>query len=169
MIRFLTYLLSISLLSAYTVDAQPVKTMVIATVTASATVVGNVDIIVMKDMEFEISSLSPKEIVVNPQSDPRSGEIKIAGNPNSFVRVTNERVSILRHETGQSQLYFTYNLSGNPSEVQSESILLTQNNQVRLSDRGTYYLWVGGQLSGLENIIPGDYSMELTIEVEYIL
>jgi len=40
-------------------------------------------------------------------------------------------------------LYFTYNLSGSTSEVQRGSVLFTQNNEVRLSDRGVYYLWWG--------------------------
>jgi len=170
MIKFFKYLFAISMLVACISDAQSLKpNQAVATITASATVEGNVDVIVMKDLEFEITSLSPTELIVDPQKNPFSGEIKIVGNPNSLVRVTNERESILRHENGQLQLYFRYILSGNTSEVQRESVLLTQNNEVRLSDRGAYYLWVGGQLSGLENIIPGNYGMELTIEVEYIL
>ena len=170
MTRYLTYLITIGVLVGFTADAQQLKTnLVVATITASAVVVGNVDVIVVKDLEFEIASLSQTELIVNPQSNPHSGEIKIVGNPNSLVRVTNERQSILRHESGQSQLYFTYNLSGGASVVQSQSTLITQNNQIRLSDEGVYYLWVGGQLSGLENIIPGGYTMDLAIEVEYIL
>jgi hypothetical protein len=42
------------------------------------------------------------------------------------------------------------------------------NNQIRLSDKGVYYLWVGGRLSGVENIMPGNYDMELTLDLEYI-
>jgi hypothetical protein len=140
----------------------------VATITASATVVGNVDLIIMKNMDFELSSLSPTDLILNPQSDSRAGHMKIVGSPNSIVRVTFERQSILRHEAGGSQLYFAYNLSGGSDVIQSQSTLLTQNNQISLSDAGVYYLWVGGTLSGIENLQPGSYYMELTIELEYI-
>jgi hypothetical protein len=123
----------------------------------------------MKDLEFEVSSLTPTDLIVDPQKDSHSGQIKIVGYPKSLVRVTNEKQSILQHESGQSQLYFTYNLSGSTDNVQRKSILLTQNNEIKLSDGGVYYLWVGGQLSDLENIMPGNYTMELKIDVEYIL
>jgi len=170
MIKLFNYILVVSVLAGSIAHAQsPGTNRGVATITASATVLGNVDLVVMKDLEFEIASLSATELIVNPQGNPNSGEIKIVGNPNSLVRVTFERESILRHESSQSQLYFTYNLSGGLSAVQSQSILLTQNNQVRLNDQGVYYLWVGGRLSGIENIVPGNYQMDLAIELEYIL
>lgn len=166
--RYLTYLLTISLLIGYIAYAQE-KNQVVAKITASANVVGNVDLVVLKDLEFEVGSLSTTNIIVDPQSDSHSGQIKIIGSPNSLVRITNEKQSILQHESGLSQLYFTYNVSGNIDNVQQKSVLLTKNNEVRLSDGGLYYLWVGGWISGLENIIPGNYTMELKIDVEYIL
>ena len=169
MIRCLTYLITISVLVGCTADAQQPNAKAVATITATAVVVGSVDLIVMKDMEFEIASLSATELTVDPQSNPQSGEIKLVGTPNSLVRVTLERQSILHHEGGVSQLFFTYNLSGSSSAVQSQTILLTQNNQIRLSDKGVYYLWVGGRLSGIENIVPGNYNMDLTLDVEYVL
>ncbi len=168
MIRHVTYLLAMSMLIGYIADAQT-KTQFVATITATANVVGNVDLIVMKDLEFEVGSTSATELTVDPQKDTHSGQIKLVGSPKSLVRVTNERQSILQHESGQSQLFFTYNISGSTDNVQGKSILLTQNNEVKLSEGGVYYLWVGGQLSGLENIIPGNYTMELKIDVEYIL
>ena len=179
---FYRYIFAANVLIASTLLAQPVPPparpvpvnpqvksgQAIATITASATVVGNVDLIIMKDMDFELSSLTPADLAVNPQNDLRAGQMKIIGSPNSLVRVTYERQSILRHEAGGSQLYFAYNLSGGPDLIQRESILLSQNNQIQLSDQGVYYLWVGGRLSGIENIVPGNYYMELSIELEYI-
>ena len=90
MIRYLTHVLAMSMLIGYITGAQT-KTQVVATITTTANVVGNVDLIVMKDLEFEIGSLSATELNVDPQSDAHSGEIKIVGNPNSLVRVTNEK------------------------------------------------------------------------------
>jgi hypothetical protein len=168
MIKYLTYVLAISLLIGYIADAQT-TTQVVTKITASANVVGNVDLIVMKDLEFEVGNLSPTDLIVDPQRDPHSGQIKIVGYPNSLVRVTHAKQAILQHENGKSQLFFTYNVSGCTDNVQQKSILLMQKNEVKLNDGGMYYLWVGGQLSGLENIIPGNYTMELTIDVEYIL
>jgi hypothetical protein len=168
MMRYLTYVLAMSMLIGYIADAQK-ATQITTKITATANVIGNVDLIVMKDLEFDVSSLTPTELIVDPQSDLHSGQIKIVGYPNSLVRITNENQSILQHENGQSQLYFIYNVSGSTDNVQRKSILLRQNNQVKLSDGGLYYLWVGGQVSGLENIIPGNYTMELKIDVEYIL
>jgi hypothetical protein len=168
MIKYLTYVLALSLLIGYIADAQT-TTQVVAKINASANVVGNVDLIVMKDLEFEVGNLSPTDLIVDPQRDPHSGQIKIVGSPNSLVRVTHAKQSILQHENGQLLLYFIYKVSGSPDNVQQKSILLTQKNEIKLNDEGQYYLWMGGQLSGLENIIPGNYTMELTIDVEYIL
>ena len=168
MMRYLTYILAMSMIIGYIANAQS-KTQVVAKITATANVIGNVDLIVMKDLEFEVGSTSATELTVDPLKDTHSGQIKLVGSPKSLVRVTNEKQSILQHESGQSQLFFTYNISGSTDNVQGKSILLTQNNEVKLSDGGVYYLWVGGQLSGLENIIPGNYTMELKIDVEYIL
>jgi hypothetical protein len=167
--KFFKHIFVICVVTGSVVHAQSSSAQhAVATITASATVVGNLDLIVMRDLEFEIASLSPTELIVDPQKNQHAGEIKIIGSRNSLVRLTFETQSVLRHESGQSLLYFTNNLSGSGSEVQRESILLTQNNQIRLNDRGMYYVWVGGRLSGLENVMPGNYDMELTVELEYI-
>jgi hypothetical protein len=164
--KYLPYLFLACLLIGTTVHAQKTD-QVITTITATANVIGNVELIVMKDLEFDVSSLTPTELIVDPQKDPHSGQIKIIGSPKSMVRVTNDPQSILRHENGQSELFFTYSLSGSADNVQQKSVLLSQKNVVTLGDDGLFYLWVGGQLSGLENIMPGNYTMEVKIDVEY--
>ena len=168
MMKYLIYTFAMSMVVGYIAEAQKMN-QATTKITATANVIGNVDLIVMKDLEFEVKSLAPTELVVDPQKDSHSGHIKIVGYPKSKLRVTMEKQSILVHENGQSQLYFTYSLSGNTDNVQQKSVLLTQNNEVHLSEGGVYYLWLGGQLSGLENIMPGNYSMEVKIDVEYIL
>jgi len=169
MTNLLKYILATSFLTVLGAQAQSLGSQkAVARITATATVVGNVDLIVKNDLEFEVSSLSPTELTLNPQTDPRCGEIEIIGSPNSMVRVTSEKESVLRHESGDSRLFFTYNFSGNTDEIQAESALLTQTNRIMLGENGIYYLWVGGQLSGLEDIMPGNYTMVLTIDVEYV-
>jgi hypothetical protein len=168
MMRYLIIMIAMCLFLGNVSFAQN-ATQVMAKITATATVVGNVDLIVLKDLEFEVGSITPTDLIVDPQKDTHAGQIKIVGSPKSLVRVTNEKQSILQHENGQSQLFFTYNISGNTENAQGKSILLMNNNQVKLSEDGMYYLWVGGLLSGLENIIPGNYTMELKIDVEYLL
>jgi hypothetical protein len=165
-IRCMTCLFVIAMFVEFTAIAQQ-KTQLTAKITASANVIGNVELIIIKDLEFDVSSLTPTELIVDPQKDPHSGQIKIVGYPKSMVRVTNDPQSILRHESGLSQLYFTYSLSGSSDNVQQKSKLLSQKNVVMLGDDGLFYLWVGGQLSGLENIMPGNYTMEVKIDVEY--
>ena len=169
MTRSFNYLIGIWILASFAVHAQSLQPQhATAAITATATVVGNVDLIVLKDMGFDIGDLSATEYVVDPQSNSQAGEIKIIGTPNGLVRVTFAREALLRHEGGGPQLRFSYSLSGGTSVVQSQSSLLTLNNQIHLSDEGTYYLWVGGHLSGVENIMPGTYDMELSLELEYI-
>ena len=180
--RLVKYLFAATVLVASSMVAQPVPPRPVpttpkvtgtgsqaeATMTVSATVVGNVDLIIIRNMDYELTGLSPRDITLDPQSDSRAGMMKIVGTANSIVRVTYERETVLRHEGEASPLYFLYNVSGGPSIVQSESSLLTQNNQVKLSDQGIYYLWVGGRISNVENIIAGNYDMELTVELEYV-
>ena len=162
--------LAIGAFALYAVNVQQAKTKKMATITATATVRGNhADIIVIKHLRFKFANLRQAELAIDPQRDPRSGEIEIVGNSNSLVRLMNSKESILSYEGGRSQVCLTYNLSGNPDEVQTKSVLLTQDNhEIRLSNGGVYYLWVGGKLSGLQNIMPGEYSPELAIELDYI-
>lgn len=169
MIKLFKYIVAFSVLAGFTAHAQSSSaTRAVAMINASATVVGNLDLVVVRDLVFEISSLSPSNLVVDPQKNPDAGEIQIVGSPNSLVRLTFETQSILRHESGQSILYFTNNLSGNSSETQGQSVLITHDNQVRLNDQGIYYLWVGGRLTGVEDIMPGQYNMDFTMQLDYI-
>ncbi len=103
---FYRYIFAVNVLIASTLVAQPVppppsprpvpvtpevrgnSNVATATITASATVVGNVDLIILRNMDFELSSLTPTDLTINPQSDARSGQMKIVGSPNSVVRVT---------------------------------------------------------------------------------
>ncbi len=140
----------------------------VATITATARVEGNLDLIVLKDLEFEVGSLAPSQLMLEPQTNPSCGEIKIVGTPNALIHLSYETQSILRHENSQSILYFTNNLSGNASELQRESVLIRHENQVRLNDRGVYYLWVGGRLTGVENVVPGQYVMDFTLQLDYV-
>ena len=140
----------------------------VATINATARVEGNLDLIVLKDLEFELSTLTPSELTIDPQKSPSSGEIKIIGTPNALIRLTYETQSILRHQNQQSILYFTNNLSGNISELQRESVIIKHENQIRLDDHGVYYIWVGGNLSGVQDIVPGQYIMDFALQLEYM-
>ncbi len=140
----------------------------VATITASATVEGNLDLIVLKDLEFEVGSLAPANLMLDPQTNPSCGEIKIVGTPNSLIHLSYETQSSLRHENSQSMRYFTNNLSGNPSDLQQESVLIRHENQIRLNQNGVYYLWVGGRLTGVENVVPGQYVMDFSLQLDYV-
>jgi hypothetical protein len=139
-----------------------------ATITATANIVGTIELIVIKNMDFEVSRLSPVDFSIDPQRDSLAGHMKFVGTPNSLVRVTYELETVLSHEGSASKLRFTYNISGGGSRIQKESVLLVRDNQVMLSDKGEYYLWVGGSLSGIENIVPGNYEAEFMIKLEHI-
>jgi hypothetical protein len=169
MIRRVNYLLAISLIAGFATHAQTTKNKVMATVTARAKIMGNVNLIVMKDMMVEIGEFGQTNLTVDPQNDPRCGEIEIVGSPNSLVRVASEKRSVIQHESGRSRVYFTSHFAGDTLDVQAESNALSQNDEVRLGGDGTFYIWIGGEFSGLEDIIPGNYILDLTIDVEYAL
>ncbi|MBN2189141.1 MAG: hypothetical protein JW699_06785, partial [Chitinispirillaceae bacterium] len=103
-----------------------------ATITATANIVGSIELIVIKDIDFEVGHLSPADFSIDPQRDSLAGHMKITGAPNSLVRVTYELETVLSHEGGGSKLRFAYTISGGRSKTQKESTLLVQDNQVRL-------------------------------------
>jgi hypothetical protein len=53
-------------------------------ITVSETALGNVDLVVMKDMEFEITSLSTTEFVLNPEKNPNHRGYRISEQSGSF-------------------------------------------------------------------------------------
>jgi hypothetical protein len=169
MIRALKNIVVVIMVFGSLAFSQSTKvTRAVVLINATATVVNNLDLVVVKDLDFQINDLSATELTVDPQKDPNAGEIRIVGSPNSLVRLTYETRSILQHESGRSQLFFTNSLSGNSSDVQRQSILITRSNQIRLNDQGVYFVWIGGQLTGIENILPGQYNMDLTMQLDYV-
>lgn len=167
--RLFEYVVAFTLVTSPLALSQSSRvTRAVVTINATASVVNNLEMVVVKDLEFQINDLAASELVVDPQRSPDAAEIRILGSPNSLVRLTYETRSVLQHEGGGSQLFFTNNLSGNSSDIQRQSILITRSNQIRLNGQGLYYVWIGGQLTGIENISPGQYNMDLTIQLEYV-
>lgn len=140
-----------------------------ATVTATATVISTtVELLAIKDMELELYEFLGEDIEINPVSDTRAAVMKIVGGPKTTVRVTFDPNGVLRHETENSKMLFSYRMSGNTEQVQNGSQMLRATNQVTLGATGEYYLWLGGILSVTDQLYPGNYDLEFTIEMEYI-
>ncbi len=168
MTQFFKYMIAISVATCSMAYAQINNNKVNATLTATANVIGNVDLIIIRDMVVEIVDSTQTELTVDPQSDPRCGEFKIIGSPNSLVRVATDKRSVIRNKTGQSQVYFAGRMAGGTLDIQSQSDLIAPGDEVKLNGEGGFYIWIGGEFTGLEGILSGNYTMALTIAVEYV-
>lgn len=153
-----------------TADAQgSVYDPSVSSVTATASVVAStVQLFAIRNMDLALYDFLGTDLEINPVSDTRAAEMKILGVPKTTVRVTFDPNGILRHETENSAMVFNYRMSGNTTQVQSGSQLMPATNQVTLGETGEYYLWLGGILSVSDQLFPGNYVLEFTIQLEYI-
>jgi hypothetical protein len=140
-------------------------------ITASARVVGDIELITISDMGLLEAILlqESNEILINPVFDPEAGIMKARGTPDAPVRVSYLAEREVTRMEGPGTLMFYYMVSGYPGDNQRESELLDPaiERELRFDENGEFYFWIGGRVS-LENALPGSYQGEFTIEIEYI-
>lgn len=139
----------------------------VVNVTATATVIDNLSLTTIRDVTLESSLTVDGVMHVSPINSPYAGLMRINGSPGKSVRITYLTSETLIDEGGSGALIkANYRISGFAGDNQNASVLLDiGEGNVRLNQKGEYFLWLGAILD-LNNAGPGSYVSEFLIELE---
>lgn len=134
---------------------------------ASATVVDNLSLVTMRDVNLNSPTSVDGFITVNPVTSPFTGLMRINGRPGRQVRITYLSAETLIEEGGSGGVVkANYRISGFESDNQNASVLLDIGEaSVRLSKDGTYFLWLGAVID-VTKAKPGVYVSEFIMEID---
>lgn len=134
---------------------------------ASASVVDNLSLLTLRDVNLNSPTAVDGVISVNPVNSPFCGLMRINGRPGRQVRITYLAAETLIEEGGSGGIVkANYRISGLETDNQNASVLLDIGEaSVRLSAEGTYYIWLGA-LIDVSKAKPGAYVSEFIMEIE---
>lgn len=138
-----------------------------AVIRATATVIDQIDLITIRDVNLNEPKTVDGQLLVSPISSPYAGLMRITGQPGRNVRITYLTSESIIEEGGSGGVVKArYQISGFETDNQAASRLLDVGEAVvRLSSTGTFYLWLGASLD-LTGATPGGYISEFLIEME---
>lgn len=143
------------------VDSRSVR------VSATATIIDNLGLLTLRDVDLNSPSIIDGTITVSPISSPYAGLMRIAGRAGAMVRITYLSQETLV-ETGGSGgvVRANYRISGFENDNQAASVLLDIGEaNVRLSKDGYFFIWLGAIID-VSRATPGGYISEFIIEME---
>jgi hypothetical protein len=138
-------------------------------VRASATVTDNLQMLTIRNLDLISPSVENDRIIVSPTTSSYAGMFKILGNPRGRVRITFLQTEILKEQReglGEVAAQYFVSEAFEDTQIQSTPLQLGEGN-VRLSERGVLFLWLGANLD-LSKARPGLYLSEFILELEYI-
>lgn len=138
-------------------------------VRASATVTDNLQMLTIRNLDLISPEVQNDQIIVSPITSSYAGMFKILGNPRSRVRITFLQTEILKEQReglGEVAAQYFVSEAFEDTQAQSTPLQLGEGN-VRLSERGELFLWLGANLD-LSRARPGLYLSEFILELEYI-
>lgn len=165
-IWFLTLLSSVQLTFGQNEVPQQVHTRMMA-LSARATIIDNLGLITMRDVDLNSPTIIDGTITVSPISSPYAGLMRITGRAGQMIRITYLSQETLV-ETGGSggAVRANYRISGFESDNQAASVLLDIGEaNVRIGKDGFYYIWLGAVID-VTRATPGGYISEFIIEME---
>jgi len=162
---FIVLMSSIGSLKAQSPDNPfPART---AEVTVRATLIDNIGLITIRDVNLDGASTVDGFINVSPIRSQYAGMMRITGGPGKKVRITyltSETLEELNGSTGVVQA--RYFLSGFETDNQNASVLFDVGEAtVTLGPDGNYFIWLGANLD-LTRATPGSYASEFVLEIE---
>ena len=152
---------------AFTANAQPERSSRSIRVAATATIIDNLSLITIRDVNLNGVATVDGILNLAPQNSPYAGLMRINGRPGRLVRITYLSNENLIEESGSGAVITAkYLLSGFENDNQSASMILDVGEAtIRIGRDGTYYLWLGALLD-LSKAAPGSYVSEFLIEME---
>ncbi len=158
--------------------ALTAATVVNAQIPGGSSISINVSATVISDSPIELKTLSNMivqaefidnlEIYISSISNPNAGLMQVKGKPGSRARVTYILNEVLSEADGNSSIAIKYEMSGHPERVQRAATLMdTGEVMMNFGSDGLYFLWVGGHVN-VSKAVPGKYTGQFTIEIEYL-
>jgi len=168
MIKKLKYLIVIGLLVSHYINAQGINNSTMS-VTASATVTGNLQMLTIRDLDLINPIVVENQINVSPITSSYAGMFKISGERGARVRITFLQAELLEEQNeGRGTVFVQYFMSAAKDDIQFQSDLLeVQEAMVQIGSDGELFVWLGASLD-LSKSTPGIYLSEFSIELEYI-
>ena len=139
-------------------------------INVSATVVSDspIELLTLSNMIVQAEIIDNQNIYISSISNPNAGLMQVKGKPGSKARVTYILNEVLSQADGNSSITIKYEMSGHPERVQRAAKLMdTGEVLLEFGTDGLYYLWVGGRVN-VSKAIPGKYTGQFTIEIEYL-
>lgn len=139
-------------------------------VTATATVVDDLQLVTLRDLDLINPPVNGSQIMVLPQESAFAGLFRIQGTPSSRVRLTYLRLETLLEAGGNGgEIDVRYLISGNTVDNQQQSLLYAPTGEIdiQLGRDGLFFIWLGAELD-ISRALPGDYFSEFIIELENI-
>ncbi|MCF7826364.1 MAG: hypothetical protein K9M55_09010 [Candidatus Marinimicrobia bacterium] len=146
-------------------DSSKDKTSV--SVSISATVVDQIQLITLADID--VGTVIPSEDILrlDPRKDQGAGIIKVLGRQNSSIQISYSSQVEMVNLASNSILLVSYNIGGSVDNDQTASDVFSTNPvTVNLNGEGEYYLWIGCSFS-MKNLVPGQYDGDFILEVDY--
>jgi hypothetical protein len=134
---------------------------------ATATIIDNLGLITMRDVDLNSPTIIDGTITVSPITSPFAGLMRISGRAGAMVRITYLSQETLLETSGSGGIVrANYRISGFENDNQAASVLLDIGEaNVRLSKDGHYYIWLGAVID-VARATPGGYISEFIIEME---
>ena len=152
---------------AFSQEERIIRTM---QVTATATVVDNLQLVTLRDLDLINPPVTGNEILVLPQESAFAGLFRVQGTPASTVRVTYLRLETLQEAGGNGgEIDVRYLISGNTVDNQQQSLLYAPTGEIdiQLGRDGLFFIWLGAELD-ISRAKAGEYFSEFIIELEYM-
>ena len=166
--RQIAAIVAVIILLSLRVNAQESQKAITAEISISATIIQQIELITVSSMTFGRTQPGQVEIYVNPVNDINAGYMIAVGTPGAEFRLNYYPQITLTNTSGNGNLLFIYQISGNSQENQGTSQLFESENETfKFNEEGRYYIWLGGRVN-LENAQPGSYEGDFTIEIDYI-
>jgi len=137
------------------------------TVGASATMIDNLSLITIRDVNMNGPSSVDGIVTLSPLTSGYAGLMRINGRPGRLVRISFLAYETLLEETGTGGIVkANYQISGFEEDNQLAATLLNPGEAtIKIGKDGTYHLWLGALLD-LSKASPGSYISEFLIEIE---
>jgi hypothetical protein len=165
-LRYITLLISLATVVANS-QVSPGKSISI-NVSASLVSDSPVDLMTLNDLIISTDINSEKEIYISPISNPDAGLLRARCRPNSQARMTYLINEVVHDVNGADIISLVYEMSAWPTRVQRASTLINNGEFIlNFGSDGLYYLWLGVRVK-MDKSMPGEYTGQFTVEIEYI-
>jgi len=165
---FLTFFVFLcALVSAQNGSLPPGVVKQSISVSATASLMDNITLTTMRDVNLNSPSSLEGYVLVNPNSSPNAGMMRISGRPGKPIRITYLAAETLLEDGGTGGVVkATYRISGFENDNQAASVMLDIGEaNVRIGPDGNYYIWLGALLD-VTKAKPGSYVSEFIMEIE---